>query len=119
MRPDDLHDLFADFEPIDVRRMFGGLGVYRDDRIFALVAFDELFMKVDAETIPAFEAAGSSPFVYEGSGKPVTMPYWRLPPEAFDDPEALARYTNLALAVAARAAPPKKRRASRATAKET
>ncbi|MBJ3777933.1 TfoX/Sxy family protein [Acuticoccus mangrovi] len=108
----DVRELFAPVTPVTVRRMFGGLGVYGEAGIFALVAHGELFMKVDGETRDAFEAAGSTPFVYDGSGKTVTMPYMRLPAEAFDDEERLVAFTRLALAAAARA-PARPRRSAR------
>ncbi|GAB5376141.1 MAG: TfoX/Sxy family protein [Acuticoccus sp.] len=119
MRADEVEEIFADFAPIVIRRMFGGLGVYRDGLIFALVANGELFLKTDAGTVPAFQEAGSTPFVYDGGKSPVTMPYWRLPAEAFDNPDILARFTHLALEVAARAGPPKPRRKRRAKTTET
>lgn len=117
MTPADVEDLFADIAPVTVRRMFGGLGIYRDALIFGLVARDELFLKADAESAPVFEAAGSTQFVYDGGKAPVAMPYWRLPAEAFDDADVLARFTHLALDAAARAGPPKKRRKAKAAAR--
>jgi len=115
MTPADIEDLFAGITPVTIKRMFGGLGIYRDDRIFGLVAYDELFLKADAESAPAFAAAGSTQFIYEGGKTPVAMPYWRLPAEAFDDADVLARFTHLAFEAAARAGPPKKK--TRRTAK--
>ena len=71
--------------PVAVRPMFGGHGFYFDGRIFAIHAFDEIWLKVDAETKPAFEAAGCRPFVYDGRNRPVEMPYWSLPEAAWND----------------------------------
>jgi DNA transformation protein len=99
-----LKELFSPFGPVEVRRMFGGAGVYADDLCFAIEARGEVYIKVDAETQSAFEAAGSSPFVYEMGGKPKAMGYWRLVAEAYDDTEALRRWAGLGLAAARRAA---------------
>ena len=119
MSPADISDLFADIAPVTTRRMFGGFGIYRDGAIFALVLGGELFLKTDAQTVAEFEEAGSSPFVYDHGKGPVRLPYWRLPAEAFDDPDELARFTQLAFATASRtgtpqrrAKPPRSRRAS-------
>lgn len=99
-----IEELFAPFGPVAVKRMFGGHGVYSDALFFALEADGEIFLKVDAITKPLFEAAGSTPFVYEGKSKPVTVSYWRLPEEALEDEDALRRWASLALESARRAA---------------
>ena len=48
------------------RRMFGGHGFYVDDLFVALISAECLYLKVDAQTRPAFEAAGCARFVYDG-----------------------------------------------------
>ena len=35
-----LEDQFREFDGVDIRRMFGGSGLYRDDVMFWLVASD-------------------------------------------------------------------------------
>lgn len=108
-----IEDLFAaapDLAPLRTRRMFGGLGVYSGDVMMALVAYGELYLKVDEETKPAFEAAGARPFVYESTGKRTAMSYWTLPDAAQDDPDEAARWGRLALAAARRAAAAKRSR---------
>ena len=50
-----LEDLFAPVGGVRFRRMFGGLGIYRDGVMFALVADDVLHFKVDDSTRRAFE----------------------------------------------------------------
>lgn len=109
MSPADIQDLFAGIAPVTTKRMFGGHGIYRDGLIFSFVIKGELFFKADAQTIALFEEAGSTPFVYDHGKGPVTMPYWRVPAEAFDDPDELARFAQLAFDAAARAGPTKRR----------
>ncbi|MBN8493024.1 MAG: TfoX/Sxy family protein [Burkholderiales bacterium] len=95
------------------RGMFGGHGLRIDGVFMALIAFDRLYLKVDAKTRPQFEAAGCEPFVYEGKGRPVTMSYWTVPPEAMESPALMRPWAQLALEAAWRAAqqsPPKPRR---------
>jgi len=122
---DHLRDLFAGFGPFSMRRLFGGLGLYADGLIFACVIRDEIRIKVDEVTAPAFEAAGARPWVYvhKTGGKPVTMPYWSLPEAALDDPEAAAGWARLGLEAARRAAAakpaPKKRSAEAALGEVT
>ena len=101
---DFVRDLFAEVPGTRQRRMFGGLGVFRDDLMFALVADDVLYFKADATTIPAFEAEGSGPFVYEGKKGAVTMSFWRAPERLFDEAEEFRAWADRAFEVALRAA---------------
>ena len=104
MDAEGIRELFADILPVRVRRMFGGHGIYDGERMFALEAGGEIWLKADAQSIPRFEAAGSAPFTYVKQGKPFAMSYWRLPDEALDDPDALQDWTRLAVEAARRGA---------------
>lgn len=101
--------------PVMARRMFGGYGVFLDGLMFALIAEDRLFLKVDDQSKPRFAEAGSQPFVYEGKRRPVEMSYWLLPDAAAGDPEALVEWARIALAAArrAKAAKAEKKRSGR------
>lgn len=98
-------ELLVPLGAVRVRRMFGGWGIYVDEVFIALVAIDQLYLKVNAQTQGDFQRAGCTPFVYTGSGKEVTMSYWTAPPEALDSPALMAPWARLALqaALAARA----------------
>ena len=97
-------EVFRAFGPVRCRRMFGGLGVYRDDLMFALVAGGELFLKVDGETLETFQDLGSRPFVYVSrDGRTTTMSYWLIPDSALDDPDEAADLARLAFGAALRA----------------
>ncbi|MBN9045879.1 MAG: TfoX/Sxy family protein [Rhizobiales bacterium] len=117
MDDETLRDLLQGFGPVSIRRMFGGKGIYRDGVIFALVVRDELLFKADTQTIPLFIDAGSTQWTYAGqkSREPVAMPYWRVPGEAFDDPDVMAEWARLAYQAALRSEKtrPKKRPAAR------
>ena len=52
----------APLGPVRARAMFGGHGVYLDDLMFGLIAWDRLFLKVDDATIATFRDAGGAPF---------------------------------------------------------
>lgn len=94
-----------------LRRMFGGHGVFCDGVMFALIADDLLFLKVDDATRPDFLAAGCTPFIYEKAGKPVAMSYVSVPEDAHENVEALRPWALLALAAANRAHAAKNRKA--------
>jgi DNA transformation protein len=83
------------------RAMFGGLGIYAQERIFALVDDDVLYLKVDDSNRGDFEAAGMGPFRPFGPEGEV-MQYWQLPEGVLDDAEALGPWVAKAVAVAQR-----------------
>ena len=100
---DHLRDLFAGLPKLSVRRLFGGVGVYSDGFVFALGAFDEIWIKADDETQPLFEEAGSRRFTYRGKTRQVQLPYWSLPDAALDDPDEALKWARLGLAASGRA----------------
>jgi DNA transformation protein len=120
MDRDFLIDLFADFGPVTIRRMFSGFGISADGTNFALALRAGLYFRADDETIPQFEAEGSRPFQYQTRARTVTVnSYWELPARLFDDPEELTGWARAALAAARRAASrkrPKVRKAKKAAA---
>jgi DNA transformation protein len=105
MDRDFLIDLFADFGPVTIRRMFSGFGISADGTNFALALRGGLYFRADEQTIPQFEAEGSKPFSYQTRAKTVTVgSYWQLPERLYDDPEELTGWARAALAAAQRAA---------------
>jgi DNA transformation protein len=90
-------DLMSDWGGVSARRLFGGYGLYRQGVMFGLVAYDALYFRVDARNRPEFEAAGMRPFVYDGKGTSIEMPYWEAPSELFDDSESMTRWAQCAL----------------------
>ncbi len=105
MTNDDIEEMFQALGPVTVRRMFGGKGIYHMGRIVAVEVRDEMLLKADALSAPAFEAAGARRWAYAGkTGKAVNMPYWSIPEDALDDPDIMARWVRLAYEAALRAA---------------
>lgn len=101
----DIEDMFAALGAVTIKRMFGGKGIYHGGRIVAIELRDEMLLKADAVSAPTFEAAGARQWRYEGkASKTVTMPYWSIPDDAFDDPDIMAHWVKLAYAAALRAA---------------
>lgn len=78
----------SSWAPVSARSMFGGYGIYREDRMFALIAFDTFYVKVDEASRAEFESAGLAPFTY-GENR-VVMAYYHPPVSALDDPQELA-----------------------------
>jgi DNA transformation protein and related proteins len=101
--PDDIRELFSAFGPVDVRRLFGGAGIFADGTMFALVSNGVIYLKTDEHNAPAFEREALEPFTYATkAGRRGVMSYRRMPDRLYDDPEELAVWARNALAAAAR-----------------
>lgn len=99
---DSLHDVFTRFGTISTRRMFGGHGVYHEGLMFALVADDCIYLKVDKETSEHFEARHLEPFYYDRKGKAIKMSYRAAPEEIFEDPDIAEVWAKRAYQAAVR-----------------
>jgi DNA transformation protein len=104
MERDDLIDLFSEFGPIVLRRMFSGYGIVADGVNFAMSLRVGLIFRVDDLTIGRYDAEGLKPFQYQTRNKTVTVKSYRhLPERLYDDPEELAVWAREAVGAAQRA----------------
>ena len=102
---------YADFvleqlEPlggVSARRMFGGVGLFRDGLMFGIIAADTLYLKVDDGNRADYEAANAGPFLYTREGREVALSYYEAPAELFDDPDELSDWARRAFEAAIRA----------------
>ncbi|SED19184.1 Transcriptional regulator of competence genes, TfoX/Sxy family [Rhizobiales bacterium GAS191] len=100
---------------ITVSRFFGGAALLADGVQFAFVIKGSLYLRVDEESRPAFEALGAAPFSYAGRSKSVTVAsYYEAPAEIVDDADELLRFAarsrQAALAALTRKPRPKRQR---------
>lgn len=100
---------------VTVRRFFSGAGLVADDGVqFAFVIDGSLYLRVDDEFRPAFEAMGAKPFVYQGKRKPVTISsYYEAPEDVIYEQDELRRWavrSHRAAAAARLQREPKKKR---------
>ena len=110
---DRMVGLLLPFGPVRARSMFGGFGLYLDGIMFALIAYDTLYFKVDGANRGDFVAAGMSAFSYEGRHRPIELSYYEVPPALLRDPPSLAEWAARAHEAAKRAKrkqPAKKKR---------
>ena len=118
--PDPFHEFVLELlegaGPITIRRMFGGAGVFTGGLMFALLADDQIYLKVDESLRADLTAEGCLPFLYfrSGDSKGVDLGYVALPSSAMDDAEEAVAWAQRAIAVAQAAdakKPPKQRKA--------
>jgi DNA transformation protein len=116
MSPDDIRELFSAFGAVEVRRLFGGFGLYADDTMFALVSGGVIYLKVDEESAAAFDREGLEPFSYARRGERASLTsYRRMPDRLYDDPDELVAWARAALAAAGRSGAGKRRAVKKRT----
>jgi DNA transformation protein and related proteins len=98
-----VEEMFQSVGPVTIKKMFGGLGIYVRGTIVAIETDGEIFLKADAASAPQFSDAGARQWHYDGKGKSVSMPYWTVPDDAFDDPDIMAKWVSLAVEAGMRA----------------
>ena len=120
--PEFIRELFAQFGPVTVRRMFNSAGIFADGMMIGLINKETIYLKTDATSAADFEREGSKPFSYIRArggqrGGRVELPYWRLPERLYDDPDELAVWARRAFEAAerkkAKAGSPAKRKAAK------
>lgn len=93
-------ELFSGLGDITTRRMMGGLCLYHEGTIFALVHGDgSIWLKGAGEFVAELEAEGCTRWTYtRDTGRSAAMPYWSLPDAALDDPDLACDWARQALA---------------------
>ena len=100
-----LREQLAPLGPVVLRRMFGKTGVFCNGLMFAMVAGDTLYFRVDDLNRALFQEAGSAPpLQYEKQGRVIDLSFWRAPDRLLDDPGDLLVWARAALAAARRVA---------------
>ena len=99
---DYILDLLNAIYPVSERKMFGGIGIFMEDGMFALITSDDVcHFKVDDSNREEYEAAGMARF-----GR---MPYYQVPEEVLGSQEELRVWMEKAMEVARQAAKKKKK----------
>jgi DNA transformation protein len=78
---------------IKSRAMFGGYGIFHEGVMFALIADDNLYFKVNESNRDDYRKAGSQPF-------PHGMSYWEVPYEVLEDNSELPIWAESSIAIA-------------------
>ena len=88
-------ELFGGLGDVTTRRMFGGIGIYLDGTIFAVMRSDGAILLKSVDGFGAeLEAAGGIHWTHDRGA----MPYWTLPDAALDDPEEACDWARRAIA---------------------
>lgn len=103
-------DLMQSIGPASAKAMFGGYGIFLDGLMFALIADNVLYLKVDQETENDFKDMGLEPFRYIKKGKEFKMSYYQAPEETLEDGGEMKLWAAKAYGAALRAALKKRKK---------
>lgn len=104
-----LHEVFAQFGPITVRRMFDGHMIYHQGLPIGIVHDETLYLKADGESAAAFEAQELDQFSYRKQGKTILLPYFQAPESVLENRSEAALWGRRAFEAALRTQRPRKR----------
>ncbi|WP_211212020.1 TfoX/Sxy family protein [Flexithrix dorotheae] len=91
---------------VEIKRMFGGVGLFHGGLMFGKIGDDVFRLKVDETNQADYEARGMKPFYSETKKK--GMPYWEVPADVIENKEELAKWVAKSFEVAERAGKKKK-----------
>ena len=91
-------DQLSAWGEIDARKMFGGAGLFRDGKMFGLVADDVVYLKVDETNRDKFVEAESAPFK-PFPDRPAMLSYFEIPPDILENPEKSMEWARESLAI--------------------
>ena len=96
-----IEDQLSEFAPFETKRMFGGIGFFKDGLMFGMIGGDTFRLKVDENNQKDYEDRGMKP--YQNNKKKKGMPYWEVPIEVIEDKKLLKVWANKAFSAAIKA----------------
>ncbi len=87
----------ATLQGLRVRGMFGGFGLYQDEKFFGIISGGALYFKTNDKTRADHEGRGSQPF--QPSAKQTLKNYYEVPSEILDDSHELVVWAEKAARV--------------------
>jgi DNA transformation protein and related proteins len=113
---DWLEERLGAMPELEVRRLFGGAGLYSADTIFGIYYDGRVFLKVDARSRDEFVERGCEAF-RPRSGRTLAS-YYEVPAEVLDDDAELLRWARRAWDAAVEGGKPPRRAMARSPEKK-
>jgi DNA transformation protein and related proteins len=93
---------------ISAKSIFGGIGIFVDERLLGIVMDDKLYLHTDARNLRAYQDRGMPQFKPYPNAFDLTTDHHRAPAEVVEDPAQLKVWGERALTAAVEAAKAKK-----------
>jgi DNA transformation protein and related proteins len=117
---DYIEELIAGFGKVEIKRMFGGAGVYRSGIGFGILDDDIFFIKADTAFGAELKRQGCKPWSYsvKKDGTVRDIAYWSLPATAADDGDEASALVKRSFEIAKKAAAEKPKKPVKKAAKK-
>jgi DNA transformation protein len=89
---------------ISTKSIFGGIGIFVDERLLGIVMDDKVYLHTDASNLSAYQDRGMPQFKPYPNAFDLTTDHHQVPAEIIDDPVLLRQWGEQALAAAIEAA---------------
>jgi DNA transformation protein len=89
---------------ISTKSIFGGIGIFIDERLLGIVMDDKVYLHTDASNLRAYQERGMPQFKPYPNAFDLTTDHHQVPPEIVDDAALLKQWGEQALAAAIEAA---------------
>ena len=93
-------DQLSEFGEVEIKRMFGGIGLFHESLMFGKIGGDTFRLKVDDNNKKDYEEKGMTPYFSEKKKK--GMPYWEVPADVLEDKTELATWARKSFDAAVR-----------------
>jgi len=97
-----IKEQFSEFGEIEIKKMFGGYGFFKDRLMFGMIGNDSFRLKVDATNEKDYISKGMKP--YNSEQKKKSMPYWEVPADVLENKSELSKWALKSVAIAKSAA---------------
>lgn len=95
-----LQEQLSDFGPFESKKMFGGVGFFREGIMFALLGKGVFHFRVDDENRGDYQARGMTGFM--ATEKKKGLPYFEVPVDILEDRSAMKTWASRAYEAAVR-----------------
>lgn len=92
-----IEEQLSEFGAFTSKKMFGGVGFFRDQIMFGGIMNDKFRLKTNQDTIPDFKAYNAERW---DPGKTMALPYYEVPHEIIEDKQELKQWANKAFVIA-------------------
>lgn len=103
MKDDSFRDFvmeqLAGIKPVDCRPMFGGYGLYKNQKFFGIIHKSRLYFKVSDATRPAYIEAGMQSF--NPFKKTTLKSFFEVPADVAESPPTMTEWARMAVEVVA------------------
>lgn len=96
-----LKDQLSGIGDFEAKKMFGGVGFFKEGLMFGLYGKEFFHLKVDDSNRSQYESLGKTAFM--SSAKKKGMPYYKVPVEVLEDKSELAKWALQSFEIALKA----------------